>query len=415
MPLKNLLVFGGKGGVGKSSISCATAAHIADKLPDQKVLLISFDIAHNLSDIFKMEIGTNMTQITENLWAIEPNPEIFAEKYTQALMSKIQQLIQLVPLVGMIPELKKFLDETVSAKTIPLALKNAFFFQSILDADHPMDWLSEKETMIQTPTQEIPSFDVIVADMPPTGNMVALFEVPEDTVKHLLKYSLEMVSTIQDFMSKFRKISKAVNPLSWLRSDKSKEDQKNIAKDILKLLHDMEQRGTRISDIMKGIGSLRLVTIAEKPSIEEIKRAWELSKPYITLDALNINRLIPPELGKESIFLQKQINLQQKYMKIAEQDFTEFKIFKSKYLDEEPIGLDGILKLAREAYKDVPIEDVLNPSHRKLINPEFKPTPIKENVEPDNSEGENSASKSSESNNSSQGNTKESDADKYDF
>ena len=102
-------------------------------------------------------------------------------------------------------------------------------------------------------------------------------------------------------------------------------------------------------------------------------------------------------------------------MKIAEQDFTEFKIFKSKYLDEEPIGLDGILKLAREAYKDVPIEDVLNPSHRKLINPEFKPTPMKEIIESENSENDKSTSITSDSNNSKQQDTKESDVDKYDF
>ena len=59
------------------------------------------------------------------------------------------------------------------------------------------------------------------------------------------------------------------------------------------MLHEMEARGQRISDLMKGIGSLRLVTIAEKPSFDEIQRAWELSKPYIQLDAVHINRLIP--------------------------------------------------------------------------------------------------------------------------
>ena len=86
--LKNLLVFGGKGGVGKSSISCATAAYLAEQMPDQKILLISFDIAHNLSDIFQVQIGTNLTQITANLWGIEPDPDVFAEKSFQSIGRK---------------------------------------------------------------------------------------------------------------------------------------------------------------------------------------------------------------------------------------------------------------------------------------------------------------------------------------
>jgi len=47
--MENLIVFGGKGGVGKSSISAATAIYLANQLKNKKILLISFDIAHNLS------------------------------------------------------------------------------------------------------------------------------------------------------------------------------------------------------------------------------------------------------------------------------------------------------------------------------------------------------------------------------
>jgi arsenite-transporting ATPase len=369
--LKNLLVFGGKGGVGKSSISCATAAYLAELLPDQNVLLISFDIAHNLADIFKVDIGSKMTQITPNLWAIEPDPDIFAERYTKKLAEKTRQLMKSMPLVGLIPDLEKFINETFQAKSIPLALKNAIFFQSILDADHPMVWMGEKEQASLESEFPSISFDIIVADMPPTGNMVALFEVPEDTMKHLLKYSLDIVSSVQEFLLKFQKLRKAINPLNWFRNGQITQEQRNLAKEILALLHEMEARGQRISDLMKGIGSLRLVTIAEKPSFDEIQRAWELSKPYIELDAVHINRIIPEELGSESNFLQKQISLQQKYTKMIENSFDQFQIYKSRYLEDEPIGIDGILELAREIYKDNPAENILNPSQRELKNPEF--------------------------------------------
>lgn len=377
MPLKEILVFGGKGGVGKSSLSTATAVHIADHLPDQKVLLISFDVAHNLSDLFQREIGTNLTQLTNNLWGIEPDPDIYAERYTEIFAEKTRALLKTMPLVGLIPELEKFINETFHAKSIPLALKNAIFFQSIIDADHPVHWMegesdgnSNDKTSASTgknefTNEEFPAFDYIIADMPPTGNMVALFEVPEDTIKGMLKYSLQIVSVIQDFANKLKK----VNPISWF--SKKNSERRNMAQEILQMLHGLEERGGRIADLMKTIGSLRLVTIAEKPSIEEIKRAWELSMPYITLDAVHVNRLIPENFGEQSSFLQKQITLQQKYASIVSENFNQFKIFKSKYLDEEPIGIEGLRKLAKEAYKDTPIQEVLNPLKREIKNPEF--------------------------------------------
>ena len=50
--IESIIVLGGKGGVGKSTISAATAVILSDLLPDKKILLISFDIAHNISDLF---------------------------------------------------------------------------------------------------------------------------------------------------------------------------------------------------------------------------------------------------------------------------------------------------------------------------------------------------------------------------
>ena len=77
--IEKILVLGGKGGVGKSSISAATAVLLSDLLPDKKILLISFDMAHNLSDLLSKEIGNKITPITNNVWAIEPDPNDYAE------------------------------------------------------------------------------------------------------------------------------------------------------------------------------------------------------------------------------------------------------------------------------------------------------------------------------------------------
>jgi arsenite-transporting ATPase len=106
--IESILVFGGKGGVGKSSISAATAVLLSDLLPEKKILILSFDVAHNLSDLFNCEIGNKMTQITGNLWAIEPDPDIYAEIYTRNLIEKIKLLMKEMPLIGKLPQIETY-------------------------------------------------------------------------------------------------------------------------------------------------------------------------------------------------------------------------------------------------------------------------------------------------------------------
>jgi len=373
--MQNLLVFGGKGGVGKSSISTATAVYLAEEMRDKKVLLISFDIAHNLSDLFNQEIGNKITGITENLYAIEPDPDKYAEKYAAKFASKLRELLKSTFIVGSIPELNKFVNATFQAKTLPLALKNSIFFQSLLDAEHPLEVLPEKSRKVNgktLPPEEgsiIPEIDIIVADFPPTGNMLALFEIPENHMQQLVKYSLEMVSTIRAWSNTMKTVGKALNPFSWGKIDQKREHRRNIAQEILDMLHRGEQRAARISALMKGIGSLRLVTIPEKPSFEEIKRAEELTRPYITLDAVNINRLLPESLVGTHKFIDNLLDTQKHYVHLIEDSFIDFPIWKSRLLDEEPIGIPGLLQLAKEVYGDTSIEKILNPKGRILTSP----------------------------------------------
>ena len=66
--MDRIIVLGGKGGVGKSSISAATAVKISDMLPEKNILIISFDMAHNLSDLFSTQIGNDLTKLKDNLF-----------------------------------------------------------------------------------------------------------------------------------------------------------------------------------------------------------------------------------------------------------------------------------------------------------------------------------------------------------
>ncbi len=347
--IEKIIILGGKGGVGKSTISAATAVALSDLLPEKKILLISFDMAHNLSDMFGFEIENQLTPITENLWAIEPDPNEYAKEYTRVFVGKIKKLMKKMPIVGLIPKIKDFIDTTFTADAIPLALKNAMFFQKVLDAE---------DSIYRDRAAEAINFDIIVADFPPTGNMIALFEIPEDQVKVFLKYSLNFYNSIKGAVQGFRKLTqKIIKPFG----DHEADDRKELADDILKMLKDTEERGERISQLIHNVGSLRLVTIAEKPSFEEIKRARDLTKKYVNLQGVHINMLIPAEHAQTCTFCGSSRAIQQKYLKEILAEFQNLTIWQSHKLEEEPIGIEGLRKLAREVYKNTSADNILNP------------------------------------------------------
>jgi arsenite-transporting ATPase len=338
--IERIIALGGKGGVGKSSISAATAVLFSDLLPNKKILILSFDIAHNLSDLFDVEIGDNLVKITDNLWAIEPDPDKYAREYTEDFAKKMRKLIKKMPIVGLIPQIKTFIDTTFTAESIPLALKNAMFFQKLLDAE-------------DVNSQGL-QFDIIVADFPPTGNMVALFEIPEDQVKVVLKYSLNFYNSIRNTLQGVSKMfHKMTHPFE------TGEEKMHVGDEIAKMLTELEERGERISNLIHSVGSLRLVTIPEKPSFEEIKRARDMTKRYIELNAVHINMVTPDNDNCD--FCQKNRAIQLKYIKNVRDEFKNIKIWQSNKLKEEPIGLEGLRKLAHEVYGDLNVSDILFP------------------------------------------------------
>jgi arsenite-transporting ATPase len=340
---EKILVFGGKGGVGKSTISAATAVVLSELLPKKRILLISFDMAHNLTDLFNSKIGNKLTPLTNNLWGIEPDANIYAEEYTTDLIVKMKKLMKKMPIVGLIPEVEKFIDTTFTADSIPLALKNAMFFQKILDA----------EDMNRHNVQ----FDIIIADFPPTANMITLFEIPEDQVKVVLKYSLNFYNSIKGAIRNVSKVWRNI-----IKPFDDYEERKELGREIFNMIVDLEKRGERISELIHNVGSLRLVTIAEKPSFEEIKRARDLTKRYIKLEAVHVNLLIPKEHASKCNFCGKVSSLQKNYLNDIKSEFKKTKIWQSDKLIEEPIGLGGLRTLAYEIYGDATTDEILKPN-----------------------------------------------------
>jgi arsenite-transporting ATPase len=153
--LKNLprfLFFTGKGGVGKTSLACATAVRLADE--GKQVLLVSTDPASNVGQVFGVSIGNTITPISivPNLSALEIDPQAAAQAYRDRIVG---------PVRGVLPEaVVRGIEEQLSgACTTEIAAFDEF-------------------TELLTDTTLTESYNHIIFDTAPTGHTIRLLQLP---------------------------------------------------------------------------------------------------------------------------------------------------------------------------------------------------------------------------------------------
>lgn len=146
------LFFTGKGGVGKTSIACATAIQLATQ--DQRVLLVSTDPASNVGQVFGITIGNQVTAVPEvpNLSALEIDPQAAAQAYRDRIVG---------PVRGVLPEaVVKAIEEQLSgACTTEIAAFDEF-------------------TALLTDGVLTQDFDHIIFDTAPTGHTIRMLQLP---------------------------------------------------------------------------------------------------------------------------------------------------------------------------------------------------------------------------------------------
>ena len=179
LPTARLVLIGGKGGVGKSSVAAATALKLASRFPERKVLIFSTDPAHSLSDCFSQKIGAEVTAIEgyHNLYA----QEIDAPKLLDDLKRQYREV----------------LDEVFNSFLGGRGMKVEFdqkVMERLLDISPPGldEAMALTEVMEQVERHES---DIFVLDTAPTGHLIRFLEMPDmfrdwltTATKMLLKY-----------------------------------------------------------------------------------------------------------------------------------------------------------------------------------------------------------------------------------
>ena len=230
------LFFTGKGGVGKTSIACATAISLADA--GQRVLLVSTDPASNVGQVFGVEIGNRITEISDvpGLSALEIDPQAAAQAYRDRIVG---------PVRGVLPEtVVKSIEEQLSgACTTEIAAFDEF-------------------TALLTDTELTADFDHIVFDTAPTGHTIRLLQLP---------------GAWSGFLENGKGDASCLGPLAGL------EKQRSQYKAAVEALADAER--TR----------LILVARAQQATLREVARTHEeLAAIGLRDQYLIINGILPP-------------------------------------------------------------------------------------------------------------------------
>jgi arsenite/tail-anchored protein-transporting ATPase len=177
------LFFSGKGGVGKSTMSCATAVWLAGR--GYKTLLVTTDPAPNLSDIFAQDIGHKVTPINKvpNLWAIEINPDIASEEYRERAIAPVKDILDEKQLSVIKEQMKSPCVEEVAA------------------FDKFIEFMDD------------PQYDVVIFDTAPTGHTIRLLELPSGWDKEISKGGSTCIGPSASLQGAKLKYEKAISYL----------------------------------------------------------------------------------------------------------------------------------------------------------------------------------------------------------
>jgi arsenite-transporting ATPase len=309
-----VLLFTGKGGVGKTTVAAATAVRAAAS--GQRTLVMSTDPAHSLGDSFEVEIGSDPTQISDLLWA----QQIDAQERLEDNWREIQDYMsQLMNWAG---------TDTIQAEELTV-----------------LPGLDEIFALIDVKTHvESENYDVLVVDCAPTAETLRLLSLPD-----VMQWYIERIFPVE------RRIVKTVRPIM------SRMTTLPIAGD---RVFDAVERLHRNLDAVKKIltdettSSVRLVLNLEKMVIAEARRTYTYLGLFgYRVDAVVVNRVLPPDVTDP--YFGKWKDIQAEHLVTVHESFEPVPILSARLFDREMVGVSLLEEMGNEVYGDLDAAEIL--------------------------------------------------------
>ena len=302
-----ILLFTGKGGVGKTTIAAATAMRAAKQ--GYKTIVISTDSAHSLGDSLDCPLGPEPVPIFPNFWAQESNILYNIEKHWGSVKRWLAALMAW-----------RGVDELVAEEIT--VLPGMEELASLL-------WVDYYER-----TQE---YDVIVIDCAPTGESLHLLTFPE-----VAQWWLNKLLPVG------RRIAPIAYPIVHRFTDMPLPDQQ-----IFTAIEDLFGQLGRLHSLLANskCTTVRLVVNAEKMVIKEAQRTYAYLNLYgYAIDAVICNRLIPEDA--DGSYWRGWKDIQGDHLQLIEECFSPLPIFRLPLLKREVVGIKALEQVGGLLYKE---------------------------------------------------------------
>lgn len=310
-----IILYAGKGGVGKTTTSAATGVAAAQR--GDQTLVISVDPAHSLSDAFDTDIGPAERKITKTLYGQELDVQHEMEHNWGNVRNYVEDLFSFLELE----------DVKASEMAVFPGMEEA---AALLNLYHRAQ---EEE------------YDTIIIDLAPTGNAMRLLTMPD-----VLDWYMRKIFPVERKVMKYARpfIKKAVS--MPLPTDEVFSESKELYQ---KLEH--------VNDLLTdpSISTVRPVLNPERMVIKESRRLLtQLSIFDLPVDAAVVNRVLPADAGYPEPLIERQME----HLETIRNSFEPLPLFYADRIGAEMVGLDALQNLAENLWGD---EDPSEVFHRE--------------------------------------------------
>jgi arsenite-transporting ATPase len=308
-PERRYIMFGGGGGVGKTTFSAAAAYWLASQ--GKKVLVFSVDPQASLTDIFKRDIfGKGPVKIMDNLWAQEIDADSHIRGYQDEIRKKILDMYGL-------PKVPEEIENYIQAASSEPAMEESAIFDAVVDVVMKGD------------------YDYYIYDLVPLGHAL---------------YYLSMANVYDEWINKITKLREEMREyeemVSRLRREKESEQDK-ILQELLYIKNRINTSAGILTDKEKT--AFFFVLIPEEGIINDTQKAAKMFAQFdVPIAGYVVNRVIPHNLLDQNIpeYLRRRIAMQDQHMGDLRKALGDQILALVPEMDRDVTGLPAIEKLA---------------------------------------------------------------------